>query len=72
MLRFILILSLIAVLLKIGKDNPYIGFSIYLFAVFCFIVYTINIVNEDEKKIKTNIDKTLNERKKYYGGMNSK
>ena len=72
MLRFILILISIAVILKIGKNNPYIGFTIYLFSILCFIIYTINIVNKDEKKIKTNIEETLNKRKIYYDKMNSK
>jgi hypothetical protein len=45
MLRFILILLIIASLLKIAQENAYISFGIYLLIYVTFMIYTINSVD---------------------------
>jgi hypothetical protein len=55
MLRFILILLIIASLLKIAQENAYISFGIYLLIYVTFMIYTINSVDcedIDNKQIK--------------------
>ena len=57
MLRFILIVVLIAVLLKVTQDNAYVGFGIYLFLTVSFMIYTINTVNATDCDENTDFER---------------
>ena len=72
MLRFIFLVMLIIVILKVGQDNPYIGFAIYLFLSTSFVIYTNNRVKYDDLEFKNKMLKTKEGRKKYYEIINSK
>jgi hypothetical protein len=52
MLRFILIVMLLIVIVKVSQDNPYIGFGMYFALSAGFMIYTLNIVDKDEIELR--------------------
>jgi hypothetical protein len=71
MLRFILIIMIMIVILKVGQDNPYIGFSIYLFLATSFVLYSNNIVVYKDIEFEREMLKTPEGRLRYYQIINS-
>jgi len=75
MLRFILIVLIIAVLLKVTQENAYIGFGLYLFLFVSFMIYTIDIVNATDDCDNVHIERKLlrspASRKKFYYMLNA-
>ena len=71
MLYFILILMLIIVLFRVGQENPYVGFSLYLFLATSFVMYTNNMAECDDLRFERNMLKTPEGRRKYYHIINS-
>lgn len=73
MLRFILIVMIMIVLLRVGQDDPFIGFGLYLLLALSFIYITTNYI---EKQIESGaleqIPDDEEEREKYYYVINSK
>ena len=73
---------IIGVLLKVARDNPYVGFGLWLFLSVSFMIYTNNIVDRSDIKNERDLLKTLDGRKRcceinstnlnYYATMNSK
>lgn len=66
MLRFILIILVMAVILTVTQNNPYIGFAIWIFLVTTFMAYTINVVDHDDIKYERDMLKTNEGRRKYF------
>lgn len=62
---------IVIVLIRITLDNPYIGFSLYLFMTVGFMIYTNNNIECDAVKEQRNMLKTPVGRKKYYDIINS-
>lgn len=71
MLRFILLVMIMAVLLKVSQDNAYIGFGIYLFLSISFMIYTINSVDYEEINFERKMLNSPAARKRYYYMLNS-
>lgn len=71
MLRFILILMIMVVLLSVGQDNPYVAFSLYLFMVVSFVIYTNNIAECEDLEFERELLKTPEGRQKYYLILNA-
>jgi len=71
MLRFILVIILIAVLFRLSQQNVYIGFGIYLSLVIVFMMYTVNNVDHEEIEFEREMLRTPNNRRKYYTLINS-
>lgn len=82
MLRFILAIAILGVLLKVARDNPYVGFGLWLFLAISFIIYTNNIVDHSDIKDERDLLKTFEGRRQccainlpslnYYSAINSK
>ena len=70
-LRFMLIIIIILILLKVGQQNPYIGFGLYLALVVSFTVYTNSQVEHDDLEFVKEMLKTPEGRRKYYKIINS-
>jgi len=60
------------VLLRVGQDNPYVGFGLYLFLTVSFIMYTNNMVEYDDMAFERNLLKTPEGRRRYYQLINSR
>ena len=71
MLRFLLAVMLIAVLLKIGQDNAYIGFGAWLFLALAFMIYTTNSVDCEDIEYERKMLRTSKGRRQYYRMINS-
>jgi hypothetical protein len=71
-LRFILLIMIMIVLLRVGQDNPYIGFSLYLFLSVSFVLYTNNVVECEDLKFEREMLKTPEGRRRYYELINSR
>lgn len=71
-LRFILIVMIMIVLLRVGQENPYVGFSLYLFLTVSFVIYTNNIVECEDLKFERKMLKTPEGRRIYYDMINSR
>jgi hypothetical protein len=71
MLRFILAIMMIGVLLKVARDNPYVGFGLWLFFALSFMIYTNNIVDRSEIKNERDLLKTFDGRKQCCDSLNS-
>ncbi len=71
MLRFIVAVLTLMILLKISRDNAYIGFAILLFLILAFMTYTIDSVDEDDIRSERELLKTPEGRRKYYEIINS-
>ena len=63
---------LLIVILKVGQENAYVGFSIYLFLAVSFVTYTNNNVECDDLKFEREMLKTVEGRRRYYQLINSK
>ena len=60
------------VILKVGQENPYVGFSIYLFLTVSFVIYINNKVEYGGVIFERDMLKTLEGRRQYYQLINSK
>ncbi len=73
---------MIGVLLKVARDNPYVGFGLWLFCSISFMIYTNNMVDHSDIKTERDLLKTHEGRKQcckvnlpdlnYYMTTNSK
>ncbi|VBB18856.1 hypothetical protein YASMINEVIRUS_1388 [Yasminevirus sp. GU-2018] len=50
MLRFILMVMLLLVILKVSQEDPYLGFGIYLTLSVGFMLFTVNEIECDPSK----------------------
>lgn len=71
MLRFIFIIMILVVIMKISQDNPYVGFGMYFFLSVGFMYYTINIVDRDEEELRAKRRKSAAIYDNYYYTINS-
>jgi hypothetical protein len=60
------------VLLRVGQENPYVGFGLYLFITVSFVMYTNNMAECEDLKFERNMLKTPEGRRRYYELINSK
>ena len=69
MLTFILIIIIIAILLKVTQNNPYIGLGMWIFLATVLLIHVFNDINrvniEDERKLL----KTHTGRRIYYNAI---
>lgn len=72
MLRFILVVMILIVLLRVGQENPYVGFGLYLFLVVSFVLYTNNMVECDDLRFERKMLRTPEGRKRYLEIINSR
>jgi len=72
MLRFILIVMIMVVLLRIGQDDPYTAFGLYLLMSVSFVYYANNYVDTEVKDGRLNVAKLEANRIAYYRKINSK
>lgn len=72
MLRFILIVVLIAVLLKITQSDPYVGFGLYMVLATAYMIYAINMVDCDEIEERKKLVNDPSTASKYYHSINFK
>jgi len=59
------------VLLRVGQENPYVGFSLYLFLAVSFVLYANNAVECEDIEFERNMLKTPEGRRRYYKLINS-
>ena len=65
MLRFVLAILIIAVVLKVSQDDPYIGFGIWTLLTIAFFVYALNRVDQDDLDFKKRMKYAPKNRKKW-------
>lgn len=70
-LRFILIIMIMVVLLRVGQENPYVGFGLYLFLAVSFVLYSNNAAEYDDLQFERKMLRTPEGRRKYYQIINS-
>ena len=70
MLRFILIVVLIAVLLKITQSDPYVGFGLYMVLATAYMIYAINMVDCEEIEERKRLLDDPETAGKYYHSIN--
>lgn len=70
-LRFILIIMIMIVLLRVGQENPSVGFGLYLFLAISFIMYTNNTVEQEDLRFEREMLKTPEGRRQYLEIINS-
>ena len=71
MLRFVLAIVIMAVLLKLTHENPYVGFGIWLFLSVFFMIHTMNTVNCKDNEFEKRMLRTAENRRRYYEMINS-
>lgn len=71
MLRFILAVLFVAVLLKIGQDDPQTSFLICLTLSLFFVVYTNLKIDKDDIEFERKMLRTPESRRRYYRYINS-
>ena len=72
MLRFILIIMILIVLFRVGQENPYVGFGLYMFIAVSFVLYSNNMVESEELEFEREMLKTPEGRRTYYELINSR
>lgn len=72
MIPFLLLIMIICIIFKIGQDNVYIGFGLWLTIVLFFVTYTLNSVDKEDIEYERKMLKTREGRKKLYYLINSK
>lgn len=71
MLRFVLAILIIAVVLKVSQDDPYIGFGIWAMLTIAFFVYALNRVDQDDLDFEKRMNRTPKNRKKLFYLLNA-
>ena len=71
MLRFILAVLIIAVMLRVTQDNPYVGFGLWFFLMLAFMIYTINSVDCEDVELEREILMSPEKRRQYYYMINA-
>ena len=71
MLRFILAVLILAALLKLAHQNPYVGFGIWLFLSVSFMIHTTNAINCDDIKYERKMLRTPENRRQYYDAISN-
>lgn len=71
MLRFILMVVLLAVIFKVSQNNPYLGFGIYFGLSVTFMIYSLNSVACDKNLSTINKQMRKIKRKRHAYIVNS-
>jgi hypothetical protein len=76
MLRFVLVVLILLVILKISQDDPYMGFTVYLSLYVLLMIYMMDRVDCDENEIKKSYRDSLRDGRnfddyRYYRFINS-